>query len=41
MVEGDGTGGIVGQKSYSYDLGNKLLQEVGCKKIWDYYYSIN
>jgi YD repeat-containing protein len=32
MVERDGTGSIVGQKSYSYDLGNKLLQEVGCKK---------
>ena len=28
MVERDGTGSIVGQKSYSYDLGNKLVQEV-------------
>jgi YD repeat-containing protein len=38
MVERDGTGNIVGQKSYSYDLGNKLLQEVanGVTTVYQY-----
>jgi len=38
MVERDGTGNIVGQKSYSYDSGNKLLQEVanGVTTVYQY-----
>jgi len=38
MVERDGTGNIVGQKSYSYDLGNKLVQEVanGVTTVYQY-----
>jgi len=37
-VERDGLGNIVGQKSYRYDLGNKLLQEVanGVTTVYQY-----
>jgi len=38
MVQRDSVGNIVGQKSYSYDLGNKLLQEVanGVTTVYQY-----
>jgi RHS repeat-associated protein len=41
MVERDGTGNIVGQKSYSYDSGNKLLQEVANGMTTVYQYDLN
>ncbi|MCS3918024.1 RHS repeat-associated core domain-containing protein [Fervidibacter sacchari] len=38
MVQRDGSGNIVGQKSYNYDGGNKLLQEVanGVTTVYQY-----
>gem|GEM_PF-2397264 len=38
MVQRDGSGNIVGQKSYTYDSGNKLLQEVanGLTTVYQY-----
>ena len=41
MVERDGTGNIVGQKSYNYDGGNKLLQEVANGVTTVYQYDAN
>ncbi len=41
MVQRDGSGAVVGQKSYSYDGGNKLLQEVANGVTISYSYDAN
>jgi len=41
MVQRDSVGNIVGQKSYSYDLGNKLVQEVANGVTTVYQYDAN